>query len=148
MCRVLGVFMMVPKCDRCKRVNVQVVPVLGRDLCGQCCESFGSWVDAGPPETGVTPAMIQHATCDYFGLLIGDLLSERRHRAVSHPRMVAMYLCRNRLGLSFPEIGRRFGGRDHSSAIKACRKIDALVKAEDSAVVGAVEAIERHLEAA
>ena len=59
--------------------------------------------------------------------------------------MVAMYLCRQRLGTSFPELGDRFGGKDHTTVMSAVRKIDGLIKNEDPAVINAVEAIERKL---
>lgn len=95
---------------------------------------------AGPVET------IQRAVCDYYGLELADLKSHRRHRAVSFPRMVAMYLCRQRLGTSFPELGDRFGGKDHTTVMSAVRKIDGLLRSEDPAVMNAVEAIERRLD--
>ncbi len=96
-------------------------------------------------ETATTVEDIQRAVCDYFSIRLADLKSHRRHRAVSFPRMVAMYLCRQRLGTSFPELGDRFGGKDHTTVMSAVRKIDGLVKLEDSSVINAVEAIERKL---
>lgn len=96
-------------------------------------------------ETATTVEDIQRAVCDYYSIRLADLKSHRRHRAVSFPRMVAMYLCRQRLGTSFPELGDRFGGKDHTTVMSAVRKIDGLVRSEDPAVVNAVEAIERKL---
>jgi chromosomal replication initiator protein len=96
-------------------------------------------------ETATTVEDIQRAVCDYYSIRLADLKSHRRHRAVSFPRMVAMYLCRQRLGTSFPELGDRFGGKDHTTVMSAVRKIDGLIKNEDPAVVNAVEAIERKL---
>jgi len=96
-------------------------------------------------ETATTVEDIQRAVCDYFSIRLADLKSHRRHRAVSFPRMVAMYLCRQRLGTSFPELGDRFGGKDHTTVMSAVRKIDGLVKLEDTSVINAVEAIERKL---
>jgi chromosomal replication initiator protein len=96
------------------------------------------------PEQATTVEDIQRAVCDYFSVRLADLKSKRRHRSVAHPRMVAMYLCRQRLGASFPEIGARFGGKDHTTVMSAVRKISGLVDADDS-VRGAVEAIERKL---
>jgi chromosomal replication initiator protein len=96
-------------------------------------------------ETATTVEDIQRAVCDYYSIRLADLKSHRRHRAVSFPRMVAMYLCRQRLGTSFPELGDRFGGKDHTTVMSAVRKIDGLIKSEDPAVVNAVEAIERKL---
>jgi chromosomal replication initiator protein len=96
-------------------------------------------------EAATTVEDIQRAVCDYYSIRLADLKSHRRHRAVSFPRMVAMYLCRQRLGTSFPELGDRFGGKDHTTVMSAVRKIDGLLRSEDPAVMNAVEAIERKL---
>ena len=86
---------------------------------------------------------IQRATCDYFNIRLSDLKSHRRHRAISFPRMVAMYVSRQRLKLSYPELGDRFGGKDHTTVMSACRKINRLLEGDDEVVKNAVEAIER-----
>jgi chromosomal replication initiator protein len=88
---------------------------------------------------------IQRIACGYFGIRLADLKSRRRHRAVSFPRMIAMYICRHRLGTSYPELGERFGGKDHTTVISAVRKIGGLIEAQDERVLGAVGAIERKL---
>ncbi|MFW6050627.1 MAG: chromosomal replication initiator protein DnaA [Myxococcota bacterium] len=97
-----------------------------------------------PPDQATTVEDVQRAVCEYFNIRIADLKGKRRHRAVSFPRMVAMYLCRQRLGVSFPEIGQRFGGKDHTTVMSAVRKIDGLVESDDS-VRTAIEAIDRKL---
>jgi chromosomal replication initiator protein len=86
---------------------------------------------------------VQRATCDYFNLRVSDLKSHRRHRAVSFPRMVAMYVCRQRLKLSYPELGDRFGGKDHTTVMSAVKKIGGLIDKDDADVKSAVDAIER-----
>ncbi len=96
------------------------------------------------PITQTSVEDIQRATCDYFNIRLVDLKSHRRHRAVSFPRMVAMYLCRQRLNTSYPELGERFGGKDHTTVISAVRKISGLLDKDDS-LRTAVEAIERKL---
>lgn len=70
---------------------------------------------------------IQRVVCEHYGLRISDLKSKGRQRSVALPRMVAMYLCRQRLQLSYPEIGDRFGGKDHTTVINAVRKVTRLV---------------------
>jgi chromosomal replication initiator protein len=85
---------------------------------------------------------IQRATCEYFQIGIKELLSDRRHRNVSLPRMIAMYICRERLGFSYPMIGAHFGNKDHTTVMNAHRKISALVET-DQRVRRAVDAIER-----
>jgi chromosomal replication initiator protein len=97
-----------------------------------------------PPDNATTVEDVQRAVCEYFNIRIADLKGKRRHRAVSFPRMVAMYLCRQRLGVSFPEIGQRFGGKDHTTVMSAVRKIDGLVES-DGSVRSAVDAIDRKL---
>lgn len=96
-------------------------------------------------DTATTVEDIQRIVCGYFGIRLADLKSRRRHRAVSFPRMVAMYICRQRLGTSYPELGERFGGKDHTTVISAVRKIGGLVEAQDERVLSAVGAIERKL---
>lgn len=67
---------------------------------------------------------IQQAVCKHYDISILDVLSGRRSRAISFPRQVAMYLCRHMTAHSFAEIGRRFGGRDHTTVIHASQKIE------------------------
>lgn len=95
------------------------------------------------PDKQASVEDIQRATCDYFNIRLADLKSHRRHRAVSFPRMVAMYVCRQRLKLSYPDLGDRFGGKDHTTVMSACKKIGGLIDKEDADVRTAVAAIER-----
>jgi len=64
----------------------------------------------------------------HYGVSRGDLLSERRHRSVVWPRQIGMYLAKQLTARSLPEIGRRFGGRDHTTVLHAIRKIDKLLE--------------------
>jgi chromosomal replication initiator protein len=59
--------------------------------------------------------------------------------------MVAMYLARQRLGTSYPELGDRFGGKDHTTVINAVRKITGLIDGDDEQTTAALNAIERKL---
>ena len=61
----------------------------------------------------------------FYQLAAEDLKGKKKDRFISHPRQIAMYLCREHLGSSLPQIGRDFGGRDHSTVIHACEKIAA-----------------------
>ncbi len=63
----------------------------------------------------------------HYGVSRGDLLSQRRHRSVVWPRQIGMYLAKQLTARSLPEIGRRFGGRDHTTVLHAIRKIDKLL---------------------
>jgi chromosomal replication initiator protein len=99
-------------------------------------------VTASP--TGLTVEIIQRDVAAYFDVKLHDLKGQRRHRVVAHPRMVAMYLTRKLTNMSYPEIGSRFGGKDHSTVMSAVRKIERLC-AEDAAVRSVVATIESRL---
>jgi chromosomal replication initiator protein len=66
---------------------------------------------------------IQEAVAACFHIKIADLKSRRRSKTLVHPRQIAMYLCRELTDASFPEIGRLFGGKDHTTIMHACRQI-------------------------
>jgi chromosomal replication initiator protein len=89
---------------------------------------------------------IQRAVCSHFRLSNSELLSKDRHKSVAFARHVAMYLCRQRLGSSFPELGRAFGNRDHTTVMSAVRRVEAL-RAKDPQVNAHLEAIEQKLAA-
>jgi chromosomal replication initiator protein len=74
----------------------------------------------------VTIDEIQRHVADYFHVRLADLLSARRARAVARPRQVAMYLSKQLTARSLPEIGRKFGGRDHTTVMHAVKRIDEL----------------------
>ncbi len=67
---------------------------------------------------------IQNTIADYYDLSVDDLKGRRRTQAIVFPRQVAMYLCRLLTEFSLPQIGEEFGGRDHSTVIHACNKIE------------------------
>ena len=71
-------------------------------------------------------------------------MCERRTRSVARPRQIAMYLCKQLTTRSYPDIGRRFGGRDHTTVLHAVKKIDQLM-AEDEQIARDVEAMLRKL---
>lgn len=73
-------------------------------------------------------ADIERAVCDVLGVEPEDVRSAKRARAVSQPRMVAMYLARKHTQATFGEIGSHFGGRNHSTVIAAVRKMNGLLK--------------------
>ncbi|HXN30825.1 MAG TPA: chromosomal replication initiator protein DnaA [Polyangiaceae bacterium] len=87
---------------------------------------------------------IQRIVCHHFKLRSTDLLSQDRHKSIAFARHVAMYLCKLRLKCSFPELGRAFGNRDHTTVISAVRKVEAL-RTSDPEVRAHLEALERKL---
>jgi chromosomal replication initiator protein len=72
---------------------------------------------------------IQETVGARFHVKIADLKSRRRSKTLVHPRQIAMYLCRELTDSSYPEIGRQFGGKDHTTIIHACKQV---IKAKDS----------------
>ncbi len=87
---------------------------------------------------------VQRLVCHHFHIRSSDLVSKDRHKTVAFARHVAMYLCKQRLKCSFPELGRAFGGRDHTTVMSAVRKIEAQREA-DPQVRAHLEALERKL---
>jgi len=83
---------------------------------------------------------IQRAVCAEYNITLLELCSQRRHKNIVRPRQIAMYLCKTLTDRSFPEIGRRFGGRDHTTAISAVRRVEILC-ASDEAFRVRVEAL-------
>ena len=98
----------------------------------------------GGPERRITVDEIQKTVSEHFNLKQADLLSERRTRSVARPRQIAMYLCKQHTTRSYPDIGRRFGGRDHTTVLHGVRKIDSLL-ATDEQIARDVEALTRKL---
>jgi chromosomal replication initiator protein len=94
----------------------------------------------------VTIDEIIRKVSDHYNLRMTDLLSPRRARSVARPRQVAMFLAKTLTSKSLPEIGRRFGGRDHTTVIHAVKKIEEL-KSIDNQIAEDVELLRRMLEA-
>jgi chromosomal replication initiator protein len=75
-------------------------------------------------EKKVTVDLIQQKVSEYFDIKLSDMRAKKRSRTIAYPRQVAMYLARQLTDYSLPEIGERFGGRDHTTVIHACEKIE------------------------
>jgi chromosomal replication initiator protein len=78
----------------------------------------------------ITIENIQKVVADFYQLRVADLLSRRRSRSIARPRQMAMYLTKELTEHSLPEIGNAFGGRDHTTVLHACRKIDSLCESD------------------
>ncbi len=74
----------------------------------------------------VTIENIQKLVAEYFKIRVTDLLSSRRNRSITRPRQIAMSLAKTLTRHSLPEIGKAFGGRDHTTVLHACRKVEEL----------------------
>ncbi len=87
---------------------------------------------------------IQKAVSSFYDIKTSELKSKRRHQKIALPRQIAMFLAREYGGFSYPEIGSSFGGKDHSTAIHACKKIEKAVK-ENAEVRQAVRSLKQNL---
>lgn len=78
----------------------------------------------------ITIENIQKTVCEYYKIRMAELLSKRRPRSIARPRQMAMALCKELTQHSLPEIGDAFGGRDHTTVLHACRKVDELCETD------------------
>ena len=88
---------------------------------------------------------IQRLVVDYYNISISNLIGPSRERVYARPRQIAMYLCKQLTSRSMPEIGRRFGGRDHTTVLHGVRRIEAL-RINDAQVAEDLEILRRSLE--
>ncbi|MEL7114537.1 MAG: chromosomal replication initiator protein DnaA [Pseudomonadota bacterium] len=94
----------------------------------------------------VTIEEIQRKVSEHYNIRLSDLIGPRRVRTIARPRQMAMYLAKHLTARSLPEIGRRFGGRDHTTVMHGVRKIDEL-RGTDSQIAEDLELLRRALEA-
>ncbi len=92
----------------------------------------------------ITIDEIQRKVAEHYSLRLTDMHSARRARNVARPRQVAMYLAKQLTSRSLPEIGRKFGGRDHTTVMHAVRKVEELIE-EDAQIAQDVDVISRAL---
>ena len=71
----------------------------------------------------ITSKLIMQVVCKFFNIKVGDLVSANRSKNVAYPRQIAMYLCRSVINMTFPQIGKDFGGKDHTTVLHAYNKI-------------------------
>jgi chromosomal replication initiator protein len=93
----------------------------------------------------ITIEEIQRRVAEHYNIKLSEMSSERRARAVARPRQVAMYLAKQLTTRSLPEIGRKFGGRDHTTVMHAIRVIEEL-RRSDPGIAEDIELLIRHLE--
>ncbi|MFM2422388.1 MAG: Chromosomal replication initiator protein DnaA, partial [Pseudomonadota bacterium] len=136
----------------------------GRELEGAINSLFAKWVFSRQPLTietaeAVLRDMVQgsgdnHRTkiediirviSRHYGVSKQDILSERRHRSIVWPRQVGMYLAKQLTSRSLPEIGRRFGDRDHTTVLHAIRKVEREIEANPR-VAEEIEELKRQLQ--
>ena len=96
-------------------------------------------------ERRVTIEEIQKRVAEHYNIRLTDMFSARRARAVARPRQIAMYLAKQHTARSLPEIGRKFGNRDHTTVMHACARIAELMQ-KDPSLAEDVELLRRMLE--
>lgn len=97
-------------------------------------------------ERKITVEEIQRKVSDHYNIRLSDMIGPKRLRSYARPRQVAMYLCKHMTSRSLPEIGRRFGGRDHTTVMHGVRRIEEL-KVQDGQIAEDLELLRRSLEA-
>lgn len=119
--------------------------LVGRDITLETCQEVLQDL-LRAHERRVTIEEIQKRVAEHFNIRFADMHSARRSRAVARPRQVAMYLSKHLTSRSLPEIGRKFGGRDHTTVMYAVQKVEELRQADPSFDED-VELLRRMLEA-
>ena len=89
---------------------------------------------------------IQRRVAEHYNIRLSDMIGPKRVRNFARPRQVAMYLCKQLTSRSLPEIGRRFGGRDHTTVMHGVKRIEEL-RQQDGQIDEDVELLRRALEA-
>jgi chromosomal replication initiator protein len=93
----------------------------------------------------ITVEEIQRKVSEHYNIRLSDMLGPKRLRSFARPRQIAMYLCKKLTGRSLPEIGRRFGGRDHTTVMHGVRRIEDL-RNQDSQMSDDLDMLRRSLE--
>ncbi|WP_223425212.1 chromosomal replication initiator protein DnaA [Tateyamaria pelophila] len=97
-------------------------------------------------ERKITVEEIQRRVSEHYNIRLSDMIGPKRLRSYARPRQVAMYLCKHMTSRSLPDIGRRFGGRDHTTVMHGVKRIEEL-KQQDGQIAEDLELLRRSLEA-
>jgi chromosomal replication initiator protein len=88
---------------------------------------------------------IQKTVADHFKVNVADLKSKKKHSAIAHPRQIAMFLARKLTPASLPELGQKFGGKDHTTVLHNVKKIESAIAA-DMDLRAVIDSLQRNLE--
>ncbi|MDG1801451.1 MAG: helix-turn-helix domain-containing protein, partial [Paracoccaceae bacterium] len=94
----------------------------------------------------ITVEEIQRKVSEHYNIRLSDMIGPKRVRTYARPRQIAMWLCKQMTSRSLPEIGRRFGGRDHTTVMHGVKRVEEL-KTIDSQISDDLEMLRRALEA-
>jgi chromosomal replication initiator protein len=87
-------------------------------------------VFSNPRQSNITIEMIQRVVAEYFALSVGELKGKKRTKAIAFPRQVAMFITREMTEYSTTEVGLEFGGRDHTTVMHACQRVESRMKTD------------------
>ena len=118
--------------------------LLGRPITRETMQPILDMLIGARKKSNLRIRDIQDYVCQACNISRANMLSARRHQNITLPRQIAMYIAKQITTRSLPEIGRQFGGRDHTTVLHACRKIDAKIK-EDNNIKNTVKAIQDRL---
>jgi chromosomal replication initiator protein len=104
----------------------------GRSIDLETAREVVGAIPVGGNAAAITAEDVQRIVCDYFNIRVSDMVGKNRSKKFSRPRHVAQYLCRRLTTLSFPDIAIKFGGKDHTSIIYACRKVESALRTDSN----------------
>jgi chromosomal replication initiator protein len=90
------------------------------------------WLAQQSPESSVVCRRVTSLVCEQSGLTVAKIRGKSRAQAIADARSLAMYLIRRLSGLTYSEIGRQFGRRDHTTVLHSCQKVERLIARDDS----------------
>ncbi|MGR3714509.1 MAG: chromosomal replication initiator protein DnaA [Shimia sp.] len=97
-------------------------------------------------ERKISVEEIQRKVAEHYNIRLSDMIGPKRVRSFARPRQIAMYLCKQMTSRSLPEIGRRFGGRDHTTVMHGVKRVEEL-RTQDAQISDDLELLRRALEA-
>ncbi|MFA6508096.1 MAG: chromosomal replication initiator protein DnaA [Treponemataceae bacterium] len=109
---------------------VAYAELVGKDITIEIAQQQLKDVFASPKQSNVTIEVIQRVTAEYFALSFNDLKGKKRTKAIAYPRQLAMYIAREITEYSTTEVGMEFGGRDHTTVMHACQKIEERIRSD------------------
>ena len=98
-------------------------------------------VFSNPRQSNITIEMIQRIVAEYFALSAGELKGKKRTKAIVFPRQVAMYITREMTEYSTTEVGLEFGGRDHTTVMHACQRVESRMKTDQTTLAAGYAAL-------
>jgi len=109
---------------------VAYAELVGKEITVEIAQQQLKDVFASPKQSNVTLEVIQRVVAEYFALSFNDLKGKKRTKAIAYPRQLAMYIAREITEYSTTEVGMEFGGRDHTTVMHACQKIDERIRSD------------------